>query len=228
MPDLFKNKYRISSARLQSWDYSNPGMYFITICTKKRAHCFGEIVVDADARCITYPDSEARGIASLRQSAIGQIAHSEWLKTPEIRPDMNLQLGEFVIMPDHMHGIVIIGDNHHRRDAMHRVSDSNPDETQFGDAIHCVINPNPDATQFRDAMHCVSTQITIAPQSKNLASIIRGYKSAVTMFARKNNIPFDWQPRYYDHIIRSMDEYERVSEYIINNPYKWIENNRKI
>ncbi|MEX6690794.1 hypothetical protein QTN47_25020 [Danxiaibacter flavus] len=197
MSQLFRNKYRITSTRLQSWNYANPGMYFITICTKNHAHYFGEIVV-ADAQCNAY----------LRQSAIGQIAHSEWLKTPEIRPDMNLQLGEFVIMPDHMHGIVIIGDNHHRRDAMHRVSDSNPDETQF-----------------RDAMHCVST---IAPQSKNLASIIRGYKSAVTTFARKNGILFDWQPRYYDHIIRSMDEYERISEYIVNNAYKWAQKNNKI
>ncbi|MBP8213669.1 MAG: hypothetical protein KAX53_07980, partial [Saprospiraceae bacterium] len=61
-----------------------------------------------------------------------------------------------------------------------------------------------------------------APQSKNLSSIIRGYKSAVTTFARKNNIEFEWQSRFHDHIIRSMDDYHRISKYILNNPSKWL------
>jgi hypothetical protein len=80
-------------------------------------------------------------------------------------------------------------------------------------------------------MHCVSTNTTndteyknqFAPQSKNLASIIRGYKCAVAIYARKNNIEFDWQPRFHDHIIRSMDDYHRISDYIVNNPAKWNE-----
>jgi putative transposase len=74
-------------------------------------------------------------------------------------------------------------------------------------------------------MYCASTNANdteyknqFAPQSKNLSSIIRGYKSAVTTYARKNGIEFDWQPRFHDHIIRSMDDY---SNYIINNPVKW-------
>jgi putative transposase len=76
-------------------------------------------------------------------------------------------------------------------------------------------------------MHCVSTvteyKNLFAPQSKNLSSIIRGYKSAVTIYARKNNIDFNWQPRFHDHIIRTMDDYYKISNYIINNPAKWIE-----
>jgi hypothetical protein len=52
---------------------------------------------------------------------------------------------------------------------------------------------------------------------------MRGYKSAVTTFARKNNIPFDWQPRFHDHIIRNAGEYARISNYILNNPRKWRE-----
>ncbi len=80
--------------------------------------------------------------------------------------------------------------------------------------------------QDTDAMDRVSANQTkyknqFAPQSKNLASIIRGYKSAVTTYARKNGIIFDWQPRFHDHIIRSMDEYHRISNYILNNPTKW-------
>jgi hypothetical protein len=82
-------------------------------------------------------------------------------------------------------------------------------------------------SQCRDAMHCVSIDTEyknqFAPQSKNLSSIIRGYKSAVTIYARKNNIDFNWQPRFHDHIIRTMDDYYKISNYIINNPAKWIE-----
>ena len=72
-------------------------------------------------------------------------------------------------------------------------------------------------------MHCVSTEYKnrFAPQSKNLSSIIRGYKSAVTTFARKKGIIFDWQPRFHEHIIRSMEEYYRISNYILNNPAQW-------
>ncbi len=74
-----------------------------------------------------------------------------------------------------------------------------------------------------DAKHGVSTtsENKFAPQSKNLSSIIRGYKSAVTTYARQNNILFDWQSRFYDHIIRSQDEYIKIANYIINNPANW-------
>ena len=109
--DKFQNKYRIASARLQHWDYGSPGLYFITVCTKNRKHYFGEISND-----------------EMILNDLGFFVQSEWIKSPEIRPDMNLELGEFVVMPNHFHGIMIIGDN-----AFNRVD---------GD---------------RDAMHCVST-----------------------------------------------------------------------
>ncbi|HSO87551.1 MAG TPA: hypothetical protein VLQ91_13430, partial [Draconibacterium sp.] len=59
------------------------------------------------------------------------------------------------------------------------------------------------------------------PQSQNLASIIRGYKIGVTKFARNNNIPFAWQPRFHDHIVRNHESFLRISNYIINNPVNW-------
>jgi putative transposase len=189
--DLFQNKYKISSARLQTWDYANPGMYFITICTTNRECYFGEII---DRK--------------MQLSELGKMAETEWLKTVELRPDMNLQLGEFRVMPNHFHGIIIIGNNDYNatntirgRDAMHGVSTKT--------TIH----------NRRDGMHPVSTKFGI--QSKNLSSIMRGYKSAVTTCARKNDILFQWQPRFHDHIIRSVDEYKRISDYIINNPTNW-------
>ncbi len=61
------------------------------------------------------------------------------------------------------------------------------------------------------------------PQSQNLASIIRGYKIGVTKFARAHNLPFEWQARYHDHVIRDVAEYERIRAYIIENPKRWNE-----
>lgn len=209
MDQLFNNKYRIPSARLQNWNYASEAMYFVTICTKNMKNYFGEI-------------NGSMQIKTLQATKMGEIACSEWYRTMELRPDMNLELGEFVVMPNHIHGIIMIGANEyntpcgdamHRRDAMHRVC-TNADAPRN---ISCR-----NAMQFGDAMHCVSTN-QFVPQSKNLSSIIRGYKSAVTVFARKNKIDFEWHPRFHDRIIRSTFEYNNISNYIINNPAKWVE-----
>lgn len=169
--DKFQNKYRIPSARLQNWDYGSPGLYFITVCTKNRENYFGEI---------------CNGEMILNE--LGFFVQSEWIKSLEIRPDMNLELGEFVVMPNHFHGIMIIGENE----------------------FNC-----------RDAMHRVSTANKFGPQSKNLGSIMRGFKSSVTTHSKILNIEFGWQERYHDHIIRSHDEFVRISNYILNNPNSW-------
>ncbi|MBL7732965.1 MAG: transposase [Chitinophagaceae bacterium] len=87
--DKFQNKYRIESARLASWDYRWPGAYFITICTKNREHFFGSVINQ-----------------QMQLSKIGELAHSCWTEIPAHA--MNILLGEFVIMPDHVHGIIII------------------------------------------------------------------------------------------------------------------------
>jgi len=60
-----------------------------------------------------------------------------------------------------------------------------------------------------------------SPQSKNLASVIRGIKISTTTFARKNQIPFQWQRSFYDRIIRDTDEMNRIAEYIENNVAEW-------
>jgi REP element-mobilizing transposase RayT len=183
MSDLYRNKYRIPSARLQSGDYASQGMYFITICTANRECYFGNIV-------------EARVIASRTAQTI------------ELRPDMNLELAEFVIMPNHFHGIIMIGENAYnnptgrygKEDAMHRLSTTTNKDSDSSMEIS--------ANKF-------------GPQSKNIASIMRGYKSAVTTRARGNDVPFKWQARFHDHIIRSYGEYQKIANYIINNPAQW-------
>lgn len=173
--DKFQNKYRISSTRLQNWNYGSPGFYFITICTKNREHYFGEMVT-----------------GEMLLNDLGTLVRSEWIKTPGIRPDMNLELGEFVVMPNHFHGIMIIGENEFNK----------PDDGG------------------RDVMHCVSTN-KFGPQSKNLGSIMRGFKSAVTTHSKKLNIEFGWQSGFHDHIICNHDEFIRISNYILNNPANW-------
>lgn len=89
MSDKFKNKYRIKSARLKGYDYSQSGMYFVTICTKNRREFFGEVI---------------NGEIALNE--IGKIVENEWLQTPIIRHDIFLD--EWVIMPNHIHGIIEI------------------------------------------------------------------------------------------------------------------------
>ncbi len=175
MADKFKNKYRISSTRLKSWDYASKAAYFITICTQNREHFFGEI---------------RNGEMIL--SEIGEIAINEWLKTIELREDMNIEIGEFVVMPNHFHAIIIIGDNNYNNN-ISNINNRLP-KNQFG------------------------------PQSKNLASIIRGFKSSITTHARKmGNTKFLWQPLYHDHIIRDSQSFDRIQKYIENNPKNWKE-----
>jgi len=152
----------------------------------------------------------------MQLSKIGAIAQSEWLKTAELRNDMNIILDEFIVMPNHFHCMIYIGNNQYNtcRDAMHCVS------TNCRDAMPCV------STNCRDATHCVSTAAKpyknkFGAQSKNLSSIIRGFKIGVTSYARKHTIYFAWQERFHDRIIRDNTELENVRAYIYNNPQNW-------
>lgn len=88
----FKNKYRIPSARLPNYDYSQNGSYFITICTKNRESFFGEIKN-----------------GKMQLSEIGKIVAIEWIKTEQIRS--HIILGQWMIMPNHFHGILIVNND---------------------------------------------------------------------------------------------------------------------
>jgi putative transposase len=170
----FKNKYRTESARMQTWDYGWPGSYFVTIVTYDRKLFFGNVI---DKQMV--------------HNKIGEYAINEWLKGPEIRPDMNLSLGEFVVMPNHFHGIITIGEN------------------EFNKTSKLMSNEETIASK------------KFSSPKKNLSSIIRGFKSSVTTFAHQSCPHFKWQERFHDHIIRGHDEYLRISEYIKNNPANW-------
>jgi hypothetical protein len=204
MSEKFQNKYRIPSARWQQWDYASEGLYFITICTKNHQHFFGEII---DGKMIL--------------NEFGKIVQNEWIKSIEIRPDMHLELGEFIVMPNHFHAVIMIGEN--RYNTKQNVTD----DCMCGGGC---------GGYGRDAMHCVSTgnryeNSVIQPknkfgvQSKNLASIVRGFKSAVTTYSKKHGISeFHWQARYHDRVIRNSFSLTQIQNYIINNPKNWKKN----
>ncbi|MCK8140965.1 transposase [Flavobacterium sp. I-SCBP12n] len=212
----YQNKYRIPSTRLQNWDYGAMGAYFVTICTQNREHFFGEIV---QTQCIVETHCNASLQNEMLLTDIGKKVEQEWLKTIALRPDMNLELGNFVVMPNHFHGILIIGKNEFNSELEITSGIESGIESRIESGIESGIE-----SRRRDAMHRVSTDKTnkFGPQSKNLASIIRGFKSAVTTYSRTNgNTNFGWQPRFHDHIIRNSFEFERIQNYIEQNPAKW-------
>jgi len=161
---------------------------------------------------------------------IGHQVNIEWLKTLELRPDMNLMLGDFQVMPNHFHGIIIIGENKYNSrnkkfdtDAMHRVS---TDDLPHRDLTNKPANPKSNIIEitnpkFPDSRTGKTIQNKFGPQKKNLGSIMRGFKSAVTTYARINNLSFKWQPKFHDHVIRNQGEYDRISNYIKKNPENW-------
>ncbi|HET8885552.1 MAG TPA: hypothetical protein VFM70_04275 [Salinimicrobium sp.] len=199
MPEKFKGKYRIESTRLKHWDYGWNASYFITICTKNRECFFGNVM---------------NGEMILND--VGQIVETEWLKTFEMRPDMNLSMDEFVVMPNHFHAIIGIGENEYnsQRGAQNDV--------QCRDAMHCVSTTKTEITN-KDTIDRNNSQNKFGPQSKNLSSIIRGFKIGVTQNARMINPDFARQSRFHDRIIRNDESFHKISKYIINNPMNWSE-----
>jgi REP element-mobilizing transposase RayT len=148
----YKNKYRIESHRLNGYDYGSSAIYFITICTKNRKHYFGNVV---DGKMIL--------------SAIGRVVEGEWQKTFEMRPDMNLLMGEWIIMPNHFHAIIIIGENEFNSN---NAANTNTPST---DAMHCVSTESKEGESTESKSEKEPYQNKFGPQSKNLASIIRGF-----------------------------------------------------
>ncbi len=211
---LFKNKFRIESARLPGWDYSKPGYYFITICTHDRGNLFGTIN-NGVMKCNEY----------------GNIVHDEWRITGE--KHSHIALDGFVVMPNHMHGIIRIVrrvspnvciDVTNCRDVMHNVSTNppvtNPHETQPPATQPPVIK----TTATKTAVTVNHKMSAISPVSGSLSVILRSFKSAITKRInelRKTAGAQVLQSRFHDHIIRNEQELLRIRQYIKNNPINW-------
>ena len=167
--------YRLESTRLSHWDYAGNGYYFVTICTHQKRHLLGEVF---DGRP--------------RLSEAGSIVDEEWRRTAEVRPYVTLD--QYAIMPNHVHGILII----HGRHPKERHADVE--------------------TSRRD----VSTSVGPRLIPGSLGAIVGQFKSIATKRIRNTADPsFGWQPRFYDHIVRDEDELDRIRQYIVENPLKW-------
>ncbi len=194
MTDKYKNKYRIPSARLQTWDYRWNAAYFVTICTADRQHFFGEIVN-----------------GKMVLSHTGVIANILWYEIKN--HTKNIELGEFVVMPNHVHGIIILNnENNNNVQTLHATSlKQQTVQTLRATSLQSTEND----TSKNEFMSSIS------PKSNSISTIIRSYKSAITKHARRLGFDFAWQTRFYDHIIRNEKSFKTISEYIINNPAKW-------
>jgi putative transposase len=167
--------------RLKNYDYSQNGAYFITICTKNRIDHFGKI------------ENE-----EMRLSEIGEIAKHFWEEIPN--SFTNVQLDQFVVMPNHIHGIIMLLNNGNNNFNMQEEKD-----IQSAAGLSSRVHSN------------------IHPLIKNsISSIINHYKGNVKRWCNKSGYDeFFWQARFYDHIIRNEKSLNNIREYIFYNPIKW-------
>lgn len=176
---MYKDKYRVESTRLPGWDYASTGYYFVTICTYERACFLGEIRDGAMAL-----------------SSQGMVVDEEWRRTESVRK--NVILDEWVIMPNHIHGVIVLKEISTVETHRWRVSnqpDQNLETPQWG----------------------VSTGL----KPGSLGSIINQFKSLCTKRIRAARLDFAWQTRYHEHIIRDDRSLNEIRLYIRQNPMRW-------
>lgn len=175
-----REKHHRKSIRLRGYDYASAGAYFITICTHQRQCLFGEIINGA-----------------MQLSKYGTIAATEWVRSAGIRQE--IELGEWVVMPNHFHGIVFIQETKNNR-----------------------------AQDTENRAQNMERAQSLAPlrgrKPKSLSTLVAGFKMAVTTQINcdrdtpKNPV---WQRNYYENIIRDEIIFEKIREYVLNNPLSW-------
>jgi putative transposase len=171
------------SVRLKGFDYASPGAYFVTICTYDRAPLLGQVVS-----------------GNVVLSEIGRIVAEEWLRTLQVR--VEVALDAWVIMPNHLHGILLVNPN--------------APVGAYGHTPLPVINDGALAGAL--AVACFRSP------SHSLGAIVRGFKGAaarrVNAWRGTPKAPV-WQRNYHEHIIRNERELWAIEEYIQNNPPQW-------
>ena len=186
------------SIRLKGYDYSQAGAYFITICCQKMECRFGRII---DVATLAGPHEVNAGSqdteALLELNQYGTVAYNEWLKLPE--RFTNVELDVFQIMPNHMHGIIILTEP--VGPPLAGALDVDAEHDGAGDKYRAGVNPAPTA----------------------VGNIIGAYKSLVANgcleIYKSNNEGMGklWQRNFHEHIIRNEKSYSKIANYIINN-----------
>jgi putative transposase len=191
------------SIRLKGFDYSQAGLYFITICCQDRFCHFGHVENDA-----------------MILNEYGQIAFDEWMKLPERFP--NFELDVFQIMPNHIHAIISLTNSATAAAPVRATLAVAPN----GNAV--APNGNAGAHDGNTIAHD-AIGAGVNPARTGVSDIVGAYKSLVSnvclkIFKSKNEMMGKlWQRNYYEHIIRNEQSYQRIAEYIMNNPIKWHE-----
>ena len=186
-PEIHQRK----SIRLKDFDYSQAGGYFVTVVTFRREYLFGEV---------------AGG--EMQLNALGRIVRAEWFRSVKTRKEIRLFADEFVVMPNHIHGIVWIDIDSVGADGVRPVEGIQ--STRVDDFTGDIIK--------------ATRRVPLQRKPKSLGSFIAGYKSSVTRRARiELNSGNIWQRNYYEHIIRNDDEHNRIHLYIESNPINWME-----
>ena len=220
MIEKFQNKYRIPSNRLRGWDYARSGHYYITIVTAGRNRLFRDII---------------NGEMVLND--LGQIVYDEFFKSFEIREE--LFLGEFVLMPNHLHAIVILDKSKCTDVGVGTDGDVVGTDGNVMETRGCVETHGRASLQYQRQYHHHNHHQPTSPQfqrqPKSISSFVAGFKSStirqiddwidannLTMAKFNKNNPL-WQLNYHDHIIRNETEYLNISDYIIRNPMEWKE-----
>jgi putative transposase len=207
------------SIRLKGYDYSKEGLYFLTICLQDRKCLFGQVI---------------DGKMNLNNA--GKFSDDCWLEIPKHFP--NAVLHEHVIMPNHVHGIIELIKSGCPNESLSSVGVENfqplrsPNESLSSVGVQ---NFEPQRNEYQK----------IIPHS--IGSIVRGFKTGFTKWYRNNSVGVQnfeplqspnesllligfrnfgpqqpiWQRNYYEHIIRNEHAYQRIADYIINNPENW-------
>jgi REP element-mobilizing transposase RayT len=200
--DKFMGYFRIPSARAAWHDYDG-GSYFVTVCTKKHVHYFGEVVRVSDCSEMTTNKDES----VMRLSPVGQFLTDQIIYITEHCSYAEIPL--FVVMPNHFHAIVFI--DHEKTPYPRR------DMSKFVESRQC-------DTATAPTLQGLPSQISMKEISYLqgwLSVALGGLKSAVTKFAGENAIDFAWQKRFDDRIIRDDNEMSRIANYIENNVARW-------
>ena len=234
MSDKFQNRYRIPSARADWWNYGWNAAYFVTICTANREHYFGEIINGFNGNDLetgrsgvetghcpvstnpTNSTSQSTNIDNqpvMQLSEIGQLVENFWRSISEHFPFVKLDA--FVVMPNHIHGILVIDKPDDGRD----INDETGHCVETG---QCPVSTDPTQNTNSTTEPKTPGELRYRNQGKDtLSSIIGSYKSIVTKHAHRIHADFEWQERFHDHIIRDEEEFSKIANYIENNVDNW-------
>jgi REP element-mobilizing transposase RayT len=170
---------------LQGYDYTQEGAYFVTMCTRNRLPLFGEVIDD-----------------QVQLNEIGEFAAACWEQIPQHYA--HVELDAAVVMPNHVHGILIFVDR--------------PEPMQIETGKQETNSGHDDVVSLHEAFG--------KPVRGSLSSVVRSYKAAVTygiMKAFPDAETRIWQSRFHDHIIRSPESLDIIRGYVLNNPALWTE-----